>query len=290
MQAVLILAHKNENQVFKLAKLMSSKFEVYIHFDVKYHLAQDQLDKFKANKIKVFSVYDVKWGSFSILKATFLLLKEALKNKKITYFHLISGQDWPMTNLNKLYKSFEDNNTVYLNYSKAKYKKAVGEPEILWVKYYYNYDQINRRTGFGKIYHRFLLLIETILRINKLKKFGISDEQIYSGQEWFDVPRDVAEYLINVFEKNETWEKIFSTSFCSDEMFIPTILCNSSYVSRIDKNIHRYILPVKRHGSLPSILDVTDFRKIKNGNYWWGRKIEGPYSDELVDKINKEIL
>ena len=35
MQAVLILAHKNFDQVAQLSKLLQRKFEIYIHFDKK---------------------------------------------------------------------------------------------------------------------------------------------------------------------------------------------------------------------------------------------------------------
>lgn len=290
MQAILILAHKNAEQVFQLAKKMSIRFEVFIHFDKKMTLTDLQKNKFNKYNIKIYSIYNVKWGSFSIVKATFFLIKEALKNADITYLHLISGQDWPVLSIDKIYEKFERNDKIYLDYEPALYKKKSGEPIILWAKYYYNYDKINRRSFFGKIYHRFLLIVETLLRVDKFKRYKIDEAQIYTGQEWFDMPRDAAQYLILEYESNNSLRKLFSTSFCSDEMLIPTILCNSKFISRIDRNIQRYIIFTKRHGSLPSILDMSDFTNIQTGNYLWARKIESPYSDSLICRVNKEIL
>ena len=39
MQAILILAHKNIDQVTKLATILNNNFEVYIHFDKKMILS-----------------------------------------------------------------------------------------------------------------------------------------------------------------------------------------------------------------------------------------------------------
>lgn len=289
MQAVLILAHKNVEQVFKLSKLLSSKFNVYVHFDTKTNLTDEDKTLFVKNNIKVYSKYNVKWGSFNIVKATVLLMQAALEEKNNTYFHLISGQDWPLKNLNEIYNFYENNSKIYLNYWRAIDVKKSGEPEIWWVKYYFNYDVVNRRSLFGKIYHRLLLLIETVIRIDKLKKFNVMPSKIYAGQEWCDIPRNAMEYAVNRFEHDFKLKKIFSTSFCSDEIWLQTILCNSKYASNISKNIHRYILEEKRHGALPAILDETDYSNIVKGDYQWGRKFEPPYSNKLMYILNEKI-
>lgn len=63
MQAVLILAHKNAEQVYKLAEFLSKRFYVYIHFDAKYNIPQNFLDLFN-NSEKVFLIerMNVNWG------------------------------------------------------------------------------------------------------------------------------------------------------------------------------------------------------------------------------------
>lgn len=288
MQAVLILAHKNIDQVIELSQRLSSCFNVYIHFDKKVSLSEKQELSLKKLNVNFFSKYDVKWGSYSIVRATIDLMKLALENPKNKYFHLISGQDWPMEAPQKIYDFFEDTNKIYMNYWRAIDMKKTGEPEIWWIKYYFNYDQINRRTTFGKIYHRFLLLIQTIGRVNKLKKYGVNEKDIYAGQEWVDVPRDALEYAIKYYEIHPELEKIFSTSFCSDEMWLQSILCNSQYKDRIDRDIHHYIEMTEKHGSRPAILDEDDYDKINSGNYWWGRKIERPISNKLIDLLDQQ--
>lgn len=290
MQAVLILAHKNFDQVIKLTQLLRPKFEIYMHIDTKSELSDKQRSALAKLNVHYFSKYDVKWGSYSIVRATIDMMKMALQNPQIEYFHLISGQDWPLQDPQKIYDFFEGNEKIYMNYWRMLDMKKSGEPEIWWVKYYFNYDQINRRTTFGKIYHRFLLLFQTIFHINKLQKYGLNTENMYAGQEWVDVPRNALEYAIKYYQQHPELEKVFSTSFCSDEMWLQTILCNSKFKTKIDKNIHHYIPMTQKHGHgiQPAVLTELDYPKIKAGNYWWGRKVVLPTSSRLIKLLEKK--
>ena len=287
MQAILILAHKNIEHVTKLATILHNNFEVYIHFDKKMNIPENYKQILDKKNIHYISKIDVHWGSWSIGAATVLLMKEVLKNRQIEYIHVISGQDWLTIPSKNIYDKFIDNDRIYMTYSKAKNVKKAGEPIIWWQKYYFNYDKINRRSTFGKFYHRGLLLIQTLFRVNKLKKLGI-DLEIYSGENWVDMPRDAVEYCINYLESHPNLLKMLQTGCFSDEFWMQTILCNSpEFKQRIVKNHHRYIKWQKQHGSYPAILDMSDFDNIINGDYIFARKFENPYSDELITQLNR---
>lgn len=286
MQAILILAHKNIEQVTKLATILHNNFEVYIHFDKKMNIPENYKQILDKKNIHYISKIDVHWGSWSIGAATVLLMKEVLKNRQIEYIHVISGQDWLTIPSKNIYDKFIDNDRIYMTYSKAKNVKKKGESIILWQKYYFNYDKINRRSTFGKIYHRGLLLIQSLLRINKFKKLGINLE-IYSGENWVDMPRDAVEYCINYLDSHPNLLKMLQTGCFSDEFWMQTILCNSpEFKQRIVKNHHRYIKWQKQHGSYPAVLDMSDFDSIINGDYIFARKFENPYSNELITQLN----
>ena len=286
MQAVLVLAHKNINQVIELSALLRKKFEVYIHFDKKAHLNEDQQDRLVDLDVHWIATQDVHWGAWSIVQATIDLFNLALKDKRITYFHLISGQDWPVKDLDEIYRFFEDNDKLYIwNYPSAKYKKS-GEPLVDWQKFYFNYDRINRRSKFGKIYHRLSIAKQTLLHVDKLKKLGI-DLTLYNGSQLVDLPRDASAYLIDYLQKHPNVEKMFMTGFCSDEFWVPTILRNNTeFAQRIDTNNHRYIDWQARDGSAPAVLDDRDYDKVRQSDAWFMRKIEFPKSKGLVDRLN----
>ena len=176
MQAILILAHKNFPQVKKLALKLNRSFAVYIHFDQKMNISPKELASLSKHNIQYISEVAVNWGSWSIGEATVRLMKLALADPTISYLHVISGQDWITKNVDELYQRFEDDTKIYMTYEKASEVKKSGEPIIWWQKYYFNYDQINRRTFFGKFYHRALLLGQTLFRVDKFKKLNIDLE------------------------------------------------------------------------------------------------------------------
>lgn len=288
-QAVLILAHKDFDQVLELARQLKSKFDIYIHFDKKMNLSLEERKKLNVEGIKYISNFDVKWGSWSIVEATINLMEYALKDKKIDYFHLISGQDWPVGKITDIYEYFEKNKLkIYLDSEDAYNVRKNGEPIIWWTKYYFPYDKLNRRSLFGKIFHRINILFQTVIRVNKLKRLD-ADFRIYSGSQWFDLPRYAVEYALDYLKKNKKLKKILSTSFCSDEFWMPTILRNNKeFAKDIVKNSHRFIKWEKKNGSYPAVLDEDDYEDIIFTDAFFARKIDSNgYSKKLVKKLIK---
>lgn len=288
-QAVLILAHKDFDQVLELARQLKSKFDIYIHFDVKMNLSSKEKKKLKNEGIKYISNFDIKWGSWSIVKATIDLMEYALKDKSIDYFHLISGQDWPVGRISDIYEYFEKNKmNIYIDSEDAYDVRKSGEPIIWWMKYYFPYDRLNRRSLFGKVFHRVNILFQTMIGINKLKKLDV-DFKIYSGSQWFDLPRYAIEYALEYLNENKELKKVLSTSFCSDEFWIPTILRNNKdFTKNIVKNNHRFIKWEKKNGSYPAILDEDDYEDIIFTDAFFARKIDSNgYSKKLVKKLIK---
>ena len=70
MQAILIIAHTNAAQVYALTNKLIERFNVYIHFDRKYKMSEEYVEKFSAiPQVHVYSKYYVHWGAFSIKKS-----------------------------------------------------------------------------------------------------------------------------------------------------------------------------------------------------------------------------
>lgn len=286
MQAVLILAHKDVNQVVMLAQILRKKFEVYIHFDKKTVITETQTTKLEKLGVKLFSKISVMWGGWSIGEVAYLLMKEALKNPKIKTMHVISGQDWPAQKVEDIYNFFNLNPTkIYMTYRKAKDVVKSGEPTILWQKYYFNYDKVNRRTIFGKFYHRGLLLLQFLLKIDKFEKLGI-DMEIYTGANWMSLPRDAVQYSVDFLDTNLNFLEMLKTGCFSDEFWVQTILCNSSVFSkRIVNQNYRFVKWEKKNGSYPAILDKDDYDDILHSGAFFMRKISLEISGELLNKM-----
>ncbi|WP_089135750.1 beta-1,6-N-acetylglucosaminyltransferase [Ligilactobacillus murinus] len=290
MQAILLLAHKEMPLIKELTQKLSKSFEIYIHFDTKMQLSAADEAFLKEHKIHYISEVKVNWGSWSIGEATVRLMRLALKNPAIDYFHIISGQDWVAANVEELYQHFENDSKIYMVYEKAAEVKKNGEPIIWWQKYYFNYDRVNRRSMFGKIYHRLLISMQTLLRVDKFKRLGIKEE-IYAGANWADLPRDAVEYCLEYLESHPKFLQMLKTGCFSDEFWMQTIICNEPcFKERLLNENYRYIKWEEKHGSYPAILDEENLAEIQQGDYFFIRKVEAKYSSELLrqlDRINK---
>ena len=290
MQAILLLAHKEMPLIKELTQKLSKSFEIYIHFDTKMQLSAADEAFLKEHKIHYISEVKVNWGSWSIGEATVRLMRLALKNPAINYFHIISGQDWVAANVEELYQHFENDSKIYMVYEKADEVKKNGEPIIWWQKYYFNYDRVNRRSMFGKIYHRLLISMQTLLRVDKFKRLGIKEE-IYAGANWADLPRDAVEYCLEYLESHPKFLQMLKTGCFSDEFWMQTIICNEPcFKERLLNENYRYIKWEEKHGSYPAILDEENLAEIQQGDYFFIRKVEAKYSSELLrqlDRINK---
>lgn len=288
MQAILILAHKNVQQVVELSRKLNSNFNVYIHFDKKMTLDDNCLKILENENIRYISQEDVKWGSWSIVRATIALMNLALSDKDNRYFHLISGQDWPIINSQEIYDFFEDKNSIYMERYSADRVKKSHEEIINWQKYYYYYDVINRRKLYGKIFHRLTMKLQGLLKINKFKKLKINLD-IYAGSQWGSLPRDAVEFALDYLDSHENVHKMFETGFCSDEFWLPTILMNSSkFKDRYENYNYHFIKWTEQHGSYPAILDENNFMELRQSKAFFARKFDADISRKLIEKLESE--
>lgn len=285
MQAVLVIAHKNIDQVVDLARKLKPCFKVIIHFDKKVTITEAQKKDLDAVGADYFSKISVHWGSWSIGQVAVELMRRAMKDPDIDYIHLISGQDWPLKSIETINNFYNNNNNrIYLRFYKANTRKG-NDNALNWQKFYYNYDLINRHSLFGKVYNRLSTWIQSLLKVNKLKKLGINLE-IYTGANWCDLPRDAVEYCLDYFDNHPNFRKMLKTGSFSDEFWVQTILCNSKkFMPRIEYDYHRFIKWEHVHKSFPAILDERDFEDIQNSNAMFGRKFESPYSDRLKEML-----
>lgn len=285
MQAVLIIAHRNIDQVIQLSRKLRPTFKIIIHFDKKTRVTNEQKKKLDQIGVQYFSKISVNWGSWSIGQVAVELMKKALEDKTVTHIHLISGQDWPLKPVEKIKEFYEGNNNIYLRYYKAKGTKKGHDNAIHWQQFYYNYDLINRHSLFGKIFNRLSTWAQIFFRVNKFKKLGINLE-IYTGANWCDLPRDAVEYCLNYFETHKNFQKMLKTGSFSDEFWVQTIICNApQFQTRLKYDYHRFIKWEHIHNSFPAILDERDYDAIMKSNAMFGRKFESPYSDKLREML-----
>lgn len=290
MQAILITAYKNINHLKDIISFFDDRFSFYIHFDKKSNIKKDDLTDLYQYKNVVFisEKYTINWGGINHLKAILELAKEALKNNENSFFHLITGHDFPIkssTSFIEFERLYADK--IFMEYHPLPYKEWDGGGFDRILQYNF-YDLMDGRTGIRE------RLLKNSIKLQKklhIKRPLYTDfPKLYGGSTYWSMSREAMEYVFNYLDQNPQFLKRFKYTFCSEEFFFQTILLNSPLNEKIINDNKRFIVWEKRNGNYPANLDLTDLENIKKTNALFARKFEYPVSSDLLAKIKRNEL
>ena len=145
--AYLIMAH---NQMDILKKLLEEidyeQNDIYVHIDAKAgEIDRDNLIK-HVTKSKVYFVnrMSITWGGASIVKCELRLMKKAAK-VGYQYYHLLSGNDFPIKTQKQIHDFFDSNSgKEFIEY----WKRDKKDYEYR-VQYYYPFQEKIGRLYYG---------------------------------------------------------------------------------------------------------------------------------------------
>ena len=80
--AILLLWHKDMEQLRNLIKLFDEDFKFYIHIDKKSIVSEEEIRLLENNHqiASIYQKYRINWGGFNILKAELFLLQRIIKD------------------------------------------------------------------------------------------------------------------------------------------------------------------------------------------------------------------
>lgn len=288
-QALLITAYKNFNHLKDILDYFSSEnFLFYIHIDKKSSISTSEYRSLKRLQLKFISTqYKVNWGGFNHLKAILLLADEAVKNKEIGFFHLISGQDFPVKKL-EYFDRFFDKNKDYLEFFPL--------PNEDWNNG--GYDRLERYNLHNIInYKRYSIIIEQFNRLqaklNIKRKISTDLPKLYGGSTWWSLTRSTLQYVIDYTSKDKTFLNRLNFSFCSEEIYFQTVIMNSVYSKNVENDNLRYIDWDSDAIYKPAILKGENSMQLIKSSCLFARKFEIPTSytlkNELLHDLKKTI-
>lgn len=114
--AYLIIAHNEPELLATLVHMIDDeRNDIYIHIDSKSDKNQFKDVKTKHSDLLYVERIDVRWGDISQVKAELVLMEAAIRNKKYSFYHIISGVDLPINNQNYIHgicERFQDKSFV----------------------------------------------------------------------------------------------------------------------------------------------------------------------------------
>jgi hypothetical protein len=289
--AFLIIAYKHASLLTQLVKQLDhSDSSFFIHIDKKSPLLEEPSIKALKSGSNVHFAnerIDMHWAGFSHVRATMQLLNAALSKTDISYFHLLSGQCFPIRSTAKLFEFFEANNgrnfIDYFSIPDVRWGESGGWDRLL---YYHLYDVLNSRGKHFDLLNRKFTGLQK--RLNIKRHYPDNFPSLYGGGAWWSLHRDFLEYFLGYIETNPRFYKRFHHSFCPDEFLFQTVLMDSPFKDTAVNNNLRFIDWSKR-GSSPPDLDDTYFEELMRGEHLFARKFSSAISDKLLQRIEAEV-
>ncbi|MDK6809132.1 beta-1,6-N-acetylglucosaminyltransferase [Ligilactobacillus agilis] len=286
--AYLILAHKSTYTLHKLIEsLDDERNDIYIHIDLKSEISSFKEYKTKTAQLNFITErYPIIWGGFNMVLAELALLRAATENGKYKYYHLLSGNDLPLKNQNEIHNFFDNKQLAYIEstlvdpqngrFWRSIYRRI--SVRRFFIKYK-GQDGLVPQV-FSNIDRMLILIQEKILRRDFVKKNKL---KLYYGSQWFSLPDDIVRYVLS---KSESIQWIFGNSYIPDELFLQTIIENSSLKERIENDNLRYIVfDAEKDSKHPHIWKMEDYNKLRFSDCFFARKFDDTIDKKIILKV-----
>lgn len=283
--ACLIIAHHEFEVLSRLLQALDDvRNDIYIHFDRKlkecpfYQLSH-------AGLYILTERVDVRWGDVSVVKAEYALFEAAYKHGGYSYYHLLSGVDMPLKSQDYIHRFFATNaGKEFVGYYQGDIQKEIVRKVHRWHLFPENFKDTSGIAATGK----------KILRagfIRLLQMFGLYRNvgiNFKKGTQWVSLTAGCVGYLL---QQKEVVERIYSHTFCADEIFVQTICWDSCFRDRL------YDAKDEGRGCLRAIgwkdnqlndWQETDFEYLIHSEALFARKFSSRHI-EVVDLILNEL-
>lgn len=286
--AILIMAHRDIQLLKHLVRYFTHDCYVFIHIDKKSRITGADVESLIVHPqvCGIYREYDVHWGGFSMLEAELSLLNHALSECDADYFHLISGQDYPIKPLSNFLDFFESHRNVsFIEYNP--------KPVHLWplreqwrYRFFLPYDRIDARSAERQKLRNW---VSQQQRCRFMRRLPDQFTNLYKGSQWFSITRADAQLIVSYTQTQPAFYERLRYTFAPEETYVTTLLVYSS-TNMLQNNNLRYIRWYRENGSNPSILGPEHYHDIMNSDALFARKMTSPTSDMLISELDYTVI
>ena len=284
--AYLIMAHRNDMCFYTLLQLIDDRRnDIFIHMDAKNRKYDAKEIEKIICKSKVYHIdrTNVTWGGFSMVNAELLLLKTAVSTNHYQFYHLLSGQDLPIKSQEEIHSFFDGQiNKNFIRFQD--YTFSFQNRVRVW---HFFQEFIGRKSILLKSINRYIVKFQLLIGVCRNK-----DVVFQKGTNWFSISDSFARYVVD----HANWiKKIFTYTFCCDEVFIQTLMLKSQYLDTLyhkefDNSPEAIMRLIDWNRGKPYVFRSSDFEELVNSNMLFARKFESEIDSEIIDMIKNHIL
>ena len=300
--AFLNLCHTDAPVVARAAaKLLKYEdFDMYVHVDYKSEMAPfiDALSGvprlyFTDERQKVY------WGGFNAIRATIMLLKQALASaREYDYFVLLQNLDYPIRSNEFIHHFFDiSSGTEFIRGCSISRSKDWHFSRKYKIYNQRDDDFYTNKHSKPRMYMRYAHMLiksfKTILSNGVIIDNGQVYNLYYGAAQWA-ITRDLAKYFVEFYDTHPEFNHFMEHIQFPDEEYFHTIVHNSPFKYKCVKydepaerwlvnwrNLHYFEYP----GTI-TVLTESDYNKIISEEAIFVRKVRSGVSDGLLDRID----
>ena len=302
------MGHKNVEQIIRLIKRCKTKdTDVFVHLDINMGEIPSTM--------KVDGVYFTskrlhgELDRFSLVEIALELCKTAKSVDQYFYYALLSGQDYPICNMERI---MEQLTKVY----PKPYIDCTPYDKKNWVYHKFTQNRFTTKLGNyistleNKLFKFLLIKIRSLLvkttwvfkcsYYHKLRKMDIS---LYGGSAWWILPNIIIDFILQQSEEKKPYVRILLNTYTPEETYFQILSMRSPLKELVEinsleivgQNCKTYAYfngkdkPFKGHPYIFTMNEIDLLLK-KCNLYYFARKFDIEVDEDIVNWIDYNLL
>lgn len=314
--AVLIMAHKNKEQLKRLIRTLDcEEFDFFVHCDKKWTLSKEEIKEIEncgqnvtVIKKRIHGELD-KW---SLPQISLNLIDEALKREKdkgleYHYFLLLSGQDYPIKSKKYILEFLENQYPKPLIDVQSYEEGNWVSKKFMLVRWINKIDEVHKKMK-PSIWRK--LRVAPYVIADKLEQFFMRSPyerlqkykiDLYGGSAWWILPKQIIAYIRIQRQKNSGLIRELKRTWTPEETFFQIMAMNSPCANLVNVNDEifddgqrcmtyaNFITPTKGFRGHPHDITEEDFERIMAKKALFARKFNDKTDSKVLDMIDERI-
>ena len=277
--AMLVLAHKNLEQLRSLCERLGPDFEVFVHIDAKTPFGPADLTDIP--NVHAFKIHRVSWGSLAMVRATLDLLKLAAPFG-FQRFVLISGQDHPIKTNEEILDFYKRHPNI--NFVQALNLRDWDRGGLERVTHWH----IRSPLGTTGLMRLALEVVGAALsKLQYLSRYSRTlPWEFYCGPQWIDITAETASAILALVETRPEFLSRFKGTTCADEIFFQTAINLLGLQGTCSPAQTRYI-DWTSGPEYPRTLCLEDLQNLRSSPALFARKFDANVDPAILDALKQ---
>lgn len=288
-QAVLILLHKDIEQVARLVGYFQGCCDIFLHVDKDCRLSVEERNYLVSLRgvVAVYQKYHVNWAGFSMLKTEMFLLRKAMGLSKFRYVHLLSGSDYPIKPLSHFLEFFGSSDKEFVS---CRHLPNPGTDRNTFSRLQYIFLADYLKVRCDSDAERLWILARKLANYGIRRRVPDEFQHLYNGSQWFSLTRKTVSLLIEYTNCHPSFYHRMRFSYAPEETYVNTVVRNLVKEENVSGSNLRYIRWPFVNAQHPTVLGERDFFAVATSEAMFMRKVDSHSGSPFLCRVDDMLL